>query len=138
MDDGSEVPCSSPVRRHYAFRRDVTLVYGPRWAEFLQMVTEQRSHLCSATRMLDVSSEKDLRDEDRLFMKKLRQYHDVLFVEEGDSFGIYQERLRKMHNLGILNLSFAPIDEKDELQQAMAEKRSLVCRLREANKKLSN
>ena len=41
-----------------------------------------------------------------------------------------------MHNLGILNLSFAPIDEKDELQQAMTEKRSLVCRLREANKKI--
>ena len=38
-------------------------------------------------------------------------------------------RLRKMYNLGILNLSFTPIDEKDELHLALASKRSLVCSL---------
>ena len=40
-----------------------------------------------------------------------------------------------MYQLGILNLSFAPIDEQDELLRALAAKRSLVSRLREANKK---
>lgn len=99
------------------------------------MVAEQRNHLCSATRMLHVSSEQDLRNEDRLFIKQLRQYHDVLFVDEFDSFDVYKERLRKMYQLGILNLSFAPIDEQDELLRALAAKRSLVSRLREANKK---
>ena len=99
------------------------------------MVAEKRNHLCSATRILDVSSEKYLRDDDKLFVKQLRQYHDVLFLEADDAIGMYQKRLRKMHNLGILNLSFTPIDEKDELHLVLASKRSLVCRLREANKK---
>ena len=99
------------------------------------MVTEQRSHLCSTTRMLDESSEKDLHDEDRLFIKKVRQYLDVLFGEEVDSFDIYQKRLQKMYNLGILNLIFTPIDEKDKLHRAIASKRSLVCHLRATNKK---
>ena len=94
-----------------------------------------RQDLGSATRLLDVSSVKDLNDKDRLFFQHLRKYHDVLFLNNDDPLYVFQTRLQSMHNLGILNLSFATIDEHDTVHKLISKKRSAECRAREANKR---
>ena len=94
-----------------------------------------RQDLGSATRMLQVSSVKDLSTKDRCFFKCLRKYHDVLLLHEDDPLHVFQTRLQSMHNLGILNLSFACINENDTVHNLMSKKRSADCRAREANKR---
>ena len=77
----------------------------------------------------------DLSATTRTFYKEMRHYHDVLRLQITDPLYKFQTRLRSLHAMGILNLSLATFDKSDNLQFQIAKNRSLVSRLREANKR---
>lgn len=133
FDDGKTPSLRKSHPRHYAFLPGTTSVNGKRWAVFLQWWTCAR--LGSATRMLDADVVGDLSPYDKMLYRQLREFTDVLLLKQTDPLHMFQTRLRSMHNLGMLNLSLATIDENDKVHQLRVKYRSSVCRLREANKR---
>ena len=85
--------------------------------------------------MLNADVVGDLSADDKNLYNQLRQFNDVLLLKQMDPLHVFQTRLRSMHNLGMLNLSLGIIDEKDKVHQISVKYRSLVCRVREANKR---
>ena len=87
--------------------------------------------------MLNVSSVQDLGFHEKILLQWLRHEADVLLLHADDPWHAFKNRLKTMHKVGILNLSLATITDEDTIPQLTHKNRSLVCRLREANKRVS-
>ena len=71
------------------------------------------------------------------FLSLLRDYSDVLLLGREDPWTAYQAQLKKLHELGILNLSLTPlVRDAVFLQQVQHKIRSLNAQLRESRKKV--
>lgn len=119
-------------QRHYAFRKDHKPIMSEnRWATFLNEWTAY--DLGTATNLVCAHVCADLTADEHELLVTLRRFHDVLLLDEKDPLHAYQTRLRSLHQLGMINLSFPRPNEL--ISQLLREKRSLVARLREANKR---
>ena len=130
FDDGTDARIKP--QRHYAFNstRD-PVVSENKWATFLNFWSA--SDLGTATNLLCAHVCADLTSREHELLSHLRKFHDVLLLQEDDPLCAYQTRLRSLHQMGMLNLSLPKQDGL--LSKMFAEKRSLVARLREANKR---
>ena len=101
FDDATEY--RHKPQRSYAFQKgkkeEVSRV---RWYQFLHGLT--RAQLDAGARMLQSSDVSDLDSAGMSFLEHLRTYHDVLLISRGCPFSKYRERLRRLHELGIINL----------------------------------
>ena len=71
------------------------------------------------------------------FLSLLRDYSDVLLLGREDPWTAYQTQLKKLHDLGMLNLSLTPlVRDAVFLQQVQHKIRSLNAQLRESKKKV--
>ena len=103
------------------------------WGRFLELWSVD--DLDSAARMLRVSSVQDLAADERELLRLLRdKFSHLLFLNRDDPFELYQKQLRRLNDLGILNLNITPV-VYDRISELEAKNRSLTCRVREANKK---
>ena len=87
--------------------------------------------------MLNVSSVQDLSFQGKILLQWLRHQADVLLLHGDDPWHAFQNRLKIMHKMGILNLSLVTMTDEDTIPRLQQKNRSLVCRLREANKRTS-
>ena len=107
-----------------------------KWARFLH--TWGAKDLGTATSLVNAHVFADLDSEERALLQVLRKYHDVLLLKQDDSLQMYQTRLRSLYKLGILNLSLPACSSPEEgssMSNLLRKQRSLVARLREANKR---
>ena len=136
FDDATK--CRDNPQRHYVFKKGVPQrVPRRRWFAFLHGL--ERKHLDAGAHMLQASAESDLGEEEMQFLRLLRAYSDVLLLGPEDPWTSYQERLSKLHSLGIINLSLTLVGQKCEpIEQFKARKehqvRSLAAKLRESRK----
>lgn len=93
--------------------KSVTKVPVNRWAQFLQIWNKKIWKLDTAARMLQTRDVVDLDSAGKDLLDELRQWSDVLLLNVDDPFALYQKRLRRLHCLGALNLSFF-ISRKEE------------------------
>ena len=88
-----------------------------RWAKFLDLWSVD--DLNTASRMLRCGCYNDLAEKERKLLQTLRdKYADLLFLKKDDGLKEYQKTLRRLHNLGILNLHLTSVivDRESELR----------------------
>ena len=130
FDDGT----TARIRphRHYAFREGVKpQVSENSWATFLNAWDSR--DLSTATNLVCAHVIADLDADEQELLWTLRKFHRVLLLDKDDPLCAYQMRLRSLHRLGMINLSFARPDAS--LALLMARKRSLEASLRESRKR---
>ena len=86
--------------------KSVTKVPVNRWSKFLQLWTKKIWKLDTAARMLQTRDVADLNSAGKDLLQELRQWSDILLLNADDPFALYQKRLRQLHCLGALDLSF--------------------------------
>lgn len=107
-----------------------------KWATFLNMWGAK--DLGTATNLVTAHVFADLDAQQRDLLKVLRTFHDVLLLNQDDSLELYQTRLRSLYKLGIINLSLPSCslpEDGSSMANLLRKQRSLVARLREANKR---
>ena len=88
-----------------------------RWAKFLDLWSVD--DLNTASRMLRCGCYNDLAEKERKLLQTLRdKYSDLLFLKKDDGLKSFQKQLRRLHNLGILNLHLTSVivDRESELR----------------------
>ena len=107
FDDGT-VARNKP-QRHYAFREGIKpLVAENKWATFLNFWNAD--NLASASNLVCTHVCADLNADEQDLLWTLRKFHDVLLLKKDDPLYAYQMRLRSLHRLGMINLSFTRSD----------------------------
>ena len=96
-------PATGATRRHYVVHDSrlakISLVD---WANFLEYWS---SHdLDNAANLMRAPCVQDLSKQEREFYLALREFKDVLFLEESDGLEQYQETLKQMYKFGLINL----------------------------------
>lgn len=126
-------PHNSP-RVYYGSRPGVTRIKEIDWAKFLSQWTHEM--LDAASRLLLLSSPKDLETDTAKALAFLRENHQLLLLQRDDKMSVYQQTLARLHDLGMLNLSLVLVGPQGRpLCQERKTIRSLTAKLRESRKR---
>ena len=60
--------------------------------------------LDTGARIIRAQTVKDLGDEELQLIQRLREWAGILYLKKDDPLSAYQNQLRTLHKLGILNL----------------------------------
>ena len=103
-DDGTPATNKNAADRHYCVRQDhKETISVVEWARFLSLWSV--ADLDAAARLVRVSSVHDLDEAERELLQTLREtYSHLLFLKSDDPLSLYQKQLKRLHDLGILNL----------------------------------
>ena len=102
------------LNRYYALRKGTNYPFKLReWIRFLQMWSIR--DLDNGARIIRAQTAKDLGDEELKLIQRLREWAGILYLKKDDPLSAYQNQLRTLHKLGILNLHLpSPAWEREE------------------------
>ena len=63
---------------------------------------------------------QDLTKQEKEFYVALREYNDVLFLKESAGLKQYQQTLRQMHSLGLINLHVTTVEHDQRTTDAVS------------------
>jgi len=92
-----------------------------RWYQFLHRLKPYQ--LDVGARMLQAGDISDIDEAGMQFLNHCREYHDVLLLNKNAPWSSYQTTMRRLHQLGIINLSLTLVGRKRlPVEQLLKEK----------------
>ena len=150
-DDATQA--TGPTKRQYAVHQSrLSTVSLVDWANFLRYWSSQ--DLDNAAKLMRAPCAEVLSQAERDIYQALRGFRDVMLLEEGAGLKEYQDVLKRMYSMGLVNLSLTPVAHDQHTRDAVslllrihttsqqtllciqAKKRSLVASNREMKKKI--
>ena len=124
FDDGTQA--TGRTRRHYVIHQNNSATISTvDWANFLNYWSSQ--DLDQASSLMRAPCVEVLSQADKELFHTLQGYRDVMMLPEEAGLTEYQDVLRRMYRLGLINLSLTPFVQDNQRSKDAVSVNSLLC-----------